>query len=120
MATRKLENYLRTYRKKSGLAQSEVAFLLGCRNGAYISRYEKRKRVPTLRTALACEAIFGVPVAELFAGIRESVSKQVGKRLRELTSKLETKGGKGAQALATAQKLGWIGDRQRQNQGNTQ
>src|SRR2546429_9576493 len=68
MATHKLENYLRTYRKRSGLTQREVAFLVGCRNGAQVSRYEKRRRLPPLRTALACEAAFGVPVAELFAG----------------------------------------------------
>ena len=42
----KLENYLRTYRKKSGLTQREVAFLLGCQNGAQVSRYEKRRRLP--------------------------------------------------------------------------
>ena len=33
MATHKLENYLRTYRKRSGLTQREVAFLVGSRNG---------------------------------------------------------------------------------------
>ena len=71
MATHKLENYLRTYRKRSGLTQREVAFLVGCRNGAQVSRYEKRRRLPPLRMALACEAAFGVPVSELFAGLRE-------------------------------------------------
>src|SRR3989442_14407584 len=71
MATHKLENYLRTYRKRSGLTQREVAFLVGCRNGAQVSRYEKRRRLPPLRTALACEAAFGVPVSELFAGLRD-------------------------------------------------
>ena len=59
MATHKLENYVRTYRKRSGLTQREVAFLVGCRNGAQVSRYEKRRRLPPLRTALACEAAFG-------------------------------------------------------------
>ena len=73
MATPKLENYLRTYRKRSGLSQREVAFLVGCRNGAQVSRYEKRRRLPPLRTALACEAAFGVPVSVLFAGLREAV-----------------------------------------------
>src|SRR5207247_2891499 len=72
------QNYLRTCRKRSGLAQHEVAFLLGCQNGGFVSRYEKRKRLPTLTTALACEAVFGVPVAELFAGLREGVGKKSG------------------------------------------
>ena len=89
MATHKLENYLRTYRKRSGLTQREVAFLVGCRNGAQVSRYEKRRRLPPLRTALACEAAFGVPVSELFAGLREAAGQAVGERLLALKSKLE-------------------------------
>lgn len=80
MATRKLENYLRMYRRRSGLTQREVAFLLGCRNGAQMSRFEKRKRVPSLQTALAFEVILGAPVSELFAGLRESVMKEIAKR----------------------------------------
>src|SRR5437667_302672 len=71
MATPKLENYLRTYRKRSGLTQRDVAFLVGCRNGAQVSRYEKRRRLPPLRTALVYEAAFGVPVSVLFAALRE-------------------------------------------------
>jgi len=73
MATQRLENYLRPHCKKSGLAQREVAFLLGWQTGGSLGRYEKRRRLPPLKTALACEAIFGVPVAELFAGIRQTV-----------------------------------------------
>jgi len=65
----KLNNYLRTYRKRASLSQDEVAYLLGCRSGAKVSRYERFARQPTLQTALAYEAIFGVPVRELFAGI---------------------------------------------------
>src|SRR5713226_2588747 len=104
MATHKLENYLRTYRKRSGLTQREVAFLLGCRNGAQVSRYEKRRRVPPLGMALACEAAFGVPVSELFAGIREIAGKEIGKRLLALKLKLETNPGKGSEARIAAQK----------------
>ena len=33
MTSHKLANYLRAYRKRSGLSQSEVAYLLGCKNG---------------------------------------------------------------------------------------
>src|SRR5216683_6987856 len=105
MATHKLENYLRTYRKRSGLTQREVAFLLGCLNGAQVSRYEKRRRLPPLQTALACEAVFGIPVSELFAGLREKVGKEIEKRLLELRSRLQTKSSKGSEARAIAQKL---------------
>lgn len=71
--TRKLKNYLRRYRKSSGLSQEDLAFLLGCRDGSKVSRYEHFSRQPSLRTALACEAIFGVGTHELFAGLFDEV-----------------------------------------------
>src|SRR5690242_18372054 len=111
MPTPRLENYLRAYRKKSGLTQREVAFLLGCQNGAQVSRYEKRKRLPPLATALACEAVFGTPVSELFAGLRERVGQDIEKRLMELRSRLQTKTSKGSEARMIAQKLRWFGER---------
>jgi transcriptional regulator with XRE-family HTH domain len=80
MTPHRLENYLRTYRKKAGLSQREVAFLLGCEDGAQVSRYEKRRRLPPLETALAYEAIFGIPISELFAGMRQSVEEDIEKR----------------------------------------
>src|SRR5947208_10163448 len=113
MATHKLENYLRTYRKRSGLTQREVAFLVGCRNGAQVSRYEKRRRLPPLRTALALEAAFGVPVSELFAGLREMAGKAVGERLLTLKSKLETNPSQGRDARIAALKLRWLAERHR-------
>ena len=119
MATHKLENYLRTYRKRSGLTQREVAFLVGCRNGAQVSRYEKRRRLPPLRTALACEAAFGVPVSELFAGLREAAGKTVGERLGALKSKLETGAAQGRDARLAAQKLRWLAERRPLPPGNT-
>ena len=119
MATHKLENYLRTYRKRSGLTQREVAFLVGCRNGAQVSRYEKRRRLPPLRTALACEAAFGVPVSALFAGLRDVAGKAVGERLGALKSKLETSPAQGRDARLAALKLRWLVERHPLPPGNT-
>src|SRR5256885_6196067 len=90
MATHRPENWLGTYRKRAGLPQREVAFLVGCRNGAQVSRYEKRRRLPPLRTALACEAAFGVPVSELFAGLRDVAGPAGGGRIGGAEAKLET------------------------------
>src|SRR3989442_15572245 len=119
MATHKLENYLRTYRKRSGLSQREVAFLVGCRNGAQVSRYKRRRRLPPRRRALACEAAFGVPVSELFAGLREAAGKAVGERLLALKSKLETNPSQGHEARIAAQKLRWLAERPPFPPGNT-
>ncbi len=112
MGTQKLQNYLKTYRKQSGLTQREVAFLLGCEDGAQVSRYEKCHRVPPLYTALACEAVFGAPTADLFAGMREAVEREIKKRLEKLgTSLAEEVGTKGRDARLTSRKLKWLTER---------
>jgi transcriptional regulator with XRE-family HTH domain len=81
----KLTNYLRSNRKRLGLSQDEVAFLLGTQSGAKVCRYEKFTREPNLATALACEAIFQKPVRELFAGLYQEVEREVAGRAKVLT-----------------------------------
>src|SRR5437867_9936650 len=85
----RLSNYLRTHRKRVGLSQDDVAFLLGCRSGAKVSRYERLARRPSLETAFAYEAVFGVPARELFAGVYEKVEEEIRKRARVLAGKLK-------------------------------
>jgi transcriptional regulator with XRE-family HTH domain len=87
MPRRKLHNYLRTYRKRFGLSQKETAYLLGCTKAAKVSRYECFARLPSLKTALAYEAIFGVPVAELFAGFYQEIEKETSRRARRVAHK---------------------------------
>jgi transcriptional regulator with XRE-family HTH domain len=101
MAAQRLDNYLKTYRKRSGLSQAELAFLLGCQSGTKVSRYERQARVPTLETALAFGAIFGAPLRELFAGKCHKVESEIRKRARMLTEKL----GKTGSDRSTARKL---------------
>ena len=113
MATQRLENYLRTHRKRSGLTQREVAFLLGWKTDGSLGRYEKRRRLPPLKTALACEEIFGVPVGELFAGVRQEVGKDIEKRRVELRARLQTTPPKVNAVRMTAHKLRWLDDRER-------
>jgi transcriptional regulator with XRE-family HTH domain len=87
--SRRLPNYLRTFRKRAGLSQKDVAFLLGCTNESKASRYERFVREPTLTTALACEALFGVPLSELFAGMYDDASESVIARARSLIEQIE-------------------------------
>ena len=86
--SRRLDNYLRTYRKRSGLSQKEMAFLLGCREESKVSRYERRVRLPNLQTALAYRVLFGIPVDDLFAGILDKVEKVTLRRAQLLALKL--------------------------------
>jgi transcriptional regulator with XRE-family HTH domain len=85
---RRLPNYLRTYRKRCGFSQREIAMLLGAGSGSKVSHYERFLREPALRNALRCEVIFDVPVRELFAGIFDEVEKDVRRRARLLANRM--------------------------------
>ena len=106
----RLDNYLRTYRKQSGLTQTEVAFLLGRGNSAQVSRYEKQHHLPPLRTALACGRIFRVHLPELFAGIQESIDREIAERVEKLRGKLERGLDQDTKNLLIERKLAWLNE----------
>ena len=94
MSSLQLTNYLRTNRKRLALLQDEVAFLLGSKGedkGGKVCRDEKFAREPSLRMALAYEAIYGRPVRELFAGLYEQIEQEVGERAKILTYRKDRK-----------------------------
>ncbi len=74
---------------------------MGSGSGTKISRYERERRDPTLETALTLEAVFGVPIRELFAGRFHKVERSVVDRARMLIEKLRSK----APSAATTAKL---------------
>jgi hypothetical protein len=88
MSSPQLTNYLRTHRNRLALWQEETAFLLGFKGedkGTKVCRDEKFTREPSLRSALAYEAIYGRPVRELFAGLYQEVEQEVAERAKLLT-----------------------------------
>src|SRR5689334_21961870 len=85
--SRNLPHYLRSERKRAELSQRDVAALMGNRTVSKISRYEQRRRLPPLRTALAYEAILGKPIAELFAGTSGPIRADVARRARLLLAR---------------------------------
>jgi|SRR6185369_8038123 len=87
MPGKTLSNYLRTFRLRAGLSQDEVAALLGVAGGAEVSRHETFRRMPSLATALRYEAIFGIPVRELFAGEYQKVELAIQARAEELADR---------------------------------
>lgn len=87
MASSRLPNYLRAYRKRQALSQRDMAFLLGVKDGAKVCRHEKFTRTPSLETALAYEAIFKKPVSELFAGLYQKIERQVAERAKILNER---------------------------------
>jgi len=101
MHPKPLSNYLRTHRKRAALSQDEMAFLLGSKCGSRISRYERSKQVPSLRTLLSYELLFQTPVRDLYGGTLNEVRENLRKRAKLLIAKLRaTRPG-----LRTRQKL---------------
>ena len=90
MAHQPLQHYLRTYRRRSGLSQEEVARLLGATTGTKVSRYENFKRQPAVITVFAYEIIFNRPVRDLFAGTYATVCRDVRARAARLVKTLVT------------------------------
>jgi len=109
--TQKLDNYLRTHRKNSGLSQQEVAVVVGCCTGAMVSRHERSHHLPPLRRAIAYEALFGVPISDIFAGLSDRVEKEIETELRKLERHLQSTSGKGRHAPLVARKLVWMAER---------
>ena len=85
----RLPCYLRTYRRRSGLTQGELDFLLGSGGGSKTCRYEGLSRIPELASALALQVVFDVPVHELFPGILISVEDDVINRAHQLIASLQ-------------------------------
>jgi transcriptional regulator with XRE-family HTH domain len=82
-----LPNYLQSQRKRLSLSQEEVGFLLGIsgmNKGEKVCRDENFAREPSLQDALAYEAIYRVPVRELFAGRYQEAEQNVAARAKIL------------------------------------
>ena len=91
MAERKILNNLWTYRKKNGLSQRKVAFLLGHKGSSQLSHYERGAKLPSLKNALRLEIIYHVPVAFLFRELHEGLRMEIRKRGEKAKSKEENK-----------------------------
>jgi transcriptional regulator with XRE-family HTH domain len=88
MAAPQLPNYIRTYRKRACLTQREVAFILGSKSSASVSRHERFKQTPDLQTLLAYEMLFRTPVRSLFSSTHQEVAQKLRRRIRLLIRKL--------------------------------
>src|SRR5580698_4762105 len=95
----RLASYLRSHRKRSGLTQKELAVLVGYPDEAQVSRHERLYCTPPFLIALRYEAVFRVPVSQMFPGVYESLVGSVEDHLKALEGALHestAKGRKGA------------------------
>jgi transcriptional regulator with XRE-family HTH domain len=84
-----VKNYLRTHRKRSGLRQDDIAFLLDLNGGYGISRYERLERIPSLDTAFGMQVLFDTLPHELYPGLYAKVERITRRRIRTLIRNLE-------------------------------
>lgn len=103
---RRQPHCLQRYRKRNGLTQEEMAFLLGCSTAAQVSQYERLRRQPSGETMLRCQVIFGEPVNKLFPVLSEQVEEKTKTRARELREKI----GQGDTSASAKRKLELLND----------
>lgn len=77
----------RSWRRRSGLTQEDVAFLVGLSVASQVSRHESGEREPDLRLALDYKLIFDATVHELLPRIYLDVAKNVRSRAQALLDK---------------------------------
>jgi transcriptional regulator with XRE-family HTH domain len=71
------KNRLWLARKRLGLGQKQVAYLLDLKTADQISRYEQGLRLPTLETALQLEIIYGLPLQILFKELYDELRTHI-------------------------------------------
>lgn len=81
---KKVACYLRMHRRLWGLNQRELCRLLGIKSSETISRIENGKHKPSMRTALACEVLFGVSPSAMFPSMYEHVEERVMRDVYQL------------------------------------
>src|SRR5918911_1250382 len=79
-----IENRLWQTRKKRGLEQKQVAYLLNHHTPDQVSRYELGTRLPTLETALLLEMIYGAPLRVLYKDLYERLQADLRARFERI------------------------------------
>lgn len=79
-----IKNRLWQTRKRRGLEQKQVAYLLNHHTPDQVSRYELGTRLPTLETALLLEMIYGAPLRVLYKDLYEGLQADMKARFERV------------------------------------
>ena len=79
-----VENRLWQIRKRRGLEQKQVAYLLNHNTADQVSRYELGTRLPTLEIALLLEMIYGAPLRILYKDLYERLQAELRGRIERV------------------------------------
>ena len=74
---------LRVARKKSGLTQADLAYMLGASRGK-VSHLERGETLPTVRDICTLSMVYGRSFESLFAPVFEEITKKINGRLSSL------------------------------------
>ena len=77
-------NTIRKYRKESGLDQKELAFLMGLKSTAMLSRYESGIITPDLENSFALQFALGIPTHLLYREVATRIAGEVRVRRAQL------------------------------------
>jgi len=83
----RLPNKLWLYRKKRDLGQKQVAYLMGLKSVADISRYERSEKYPSLINAISLELALNTPVSSLFPELTSRLHHAMMLRRERLVNK---------------------------------
>ncbi|HSE37314.1 MAG TPA: helix-turn-helix transcriptional regulator [Blastocatellia bacterium] len=97
------QSYLRPHRRRWGLTQQELAFLIGIKSRTAVSRIEGSKRRPSLDAVFICMMVFNMPALELFPDLMSELHEGVLERASELYDGLQ-----GDPSKATRLKLDFL------------
>ena len=86
--SRKIASYIHPQRRRWGLSQQELAYLIGLKSGSNISRFEREGRNPTVTVAFACQILFGSSASDLFPGLYGKVEEAFMRRAYKLHERL--------------------------------
>lgn len=74
---KKIPNCLPKYRRQKGLTQKEVARILGFRNSAIISKWERGFSFPSTPSLLKLSALYGRQAEALFIDLYQKIKEGV-------------------------------------------
>ena len=84
-------NYVRTYRKRAGLTQRDIAFLLSGKHVSTAHRWEQGRQLPSLAALLALEVVLDSRAQDLFNDLAADVKRIIKQRGEHLLKRCRQK-----------------------------
>lgn len=97
-------NYLRAYRKRFGLNQEDIAYLMDLPDCSNISRYEKGHRTPSIEILLTYHHLFDSPIELFFEQESDVIKLKLIQRIIQLVPELK----KEQITLKSTQRIGFL------------